>query len=138
MEITPYLNFNGNCEAAFRFYETALGGKITFISTWGESPMADQALPGWACKIVHITLEAGACKIHGSDSPGEDYQKPQGISLALGVPSVTEAERVFQALSEGGTVQVPLQETYWTQRFGMLTDRFGIPWLINCEEPVSG
>lgn len=131
MQITPYLNFNGNCEAAFRFYEKALGGKITFLSRWGESPMAGQAPPGWGDKILHLTFEAGGHKIQGTDSPGEHYRKPQGITLSLGISSPEEAERVFEALSEGATVHMPLQETYWARRFGMLTDQFGIPWLIN-------
>lgn len=136
MKLTPYLSFNGQCEAAFRFYEKCLGGKIAFMMTFGESPMAEQAPPEWSKKILHTTLAVGDQVLHGSDAFPGAYQKPQGISVSISITSVADAERIFHALAEKGEVQMPIQETFWAQRFGVLTDQFGTPWLINCEKPM--
>ena len=130
MNMNPYLSFNGQCEAAFKFYEQCLGAKITFMMTWEGTPMADQAPPGWGKKILHATLAIGEQVLQGSDSPADDEHK--GFAIALGMEDPAEAERIFQALSENGKVQMPLQQTFWALRFGMLTDQFGIPWMINC------
>lgn len=135
MRLNPYLSFNGQCEAAFQFYEKALGGKISMFMRFEDSPMAGQMPPGWGKKIIHVTLTVGDQTLQGSDAPPDRYQKPQGISVALNTTDVKEAERVFQALGEGAAVQMPLQETFWAQRFGMLTDRFGTPWMVNCGKP---
>jgi len=134
MRLNPYLSFNGQCEAAFRFYETCLGGKITFMMTYGDSPMAAQAPPDWGKKIVHATLAVNDSILQGSDVTPEHYEKPQGISVNLNMSDAREAERIFKALAENGTVQVPIQETFWAQRFGVATDQFGTPWIINCEK----
>ena len=133
MTVAPYLNFKGNCREAFEFYEKALGGKIEFISTFGESPMAEQCGPGTEDMIMHVCMTLGDSKIMASDCPPEYFEKQQGISITLGVDSVQEAERVFGALSEGGTVRMSLEKTFWAERFGMVVDRFGTPWMINCE-----
>ena len=135
MKLTPYLSFDGQCEAAFHFYEKCLGGKITFMMTFGESPMADQAPPEWSKKILHTTLTVGDQLLQGSDAFPGAYQKPQGISVSISITAVADAERIFHALAEKGEVQMPIQETFWAQRFGVLTDQFGTPWLINCEKP---
>jgi PhnB protein len=135
MKITPYLNFNGQCEEAFQYYEKHLGGKITFKMTFGESPMAAEAPAGWGGKLMHATLAIGDGLLQGADGYGEHYQKPQGFSIALSPADAAEAERIFAALADGGTVGMALQQTFWALRFGMVTDRFGIPWMVNCEAP---
>src|SRR5919112_5802116 len=136
MQLNPYLMFDGQCEAAFRFYEQALGGTIVAIMTFGESPMAEQTPAELRGQIMHARLIVGDTVLLGSDAPGERYEKMKGFSVALGVDEPAEAERVFNALAAGGTVTMPIQETFWARRFGMLTDRFGTPWMVNCEKPM--
>jgi PhnB protein len=133
LKLNPHLTYNGQCEAAFQLYERCLGGKIVTMLTYGDSPMADQVPADWGRKIVHATLTVGESVLYGADVRPEQYQPPSGIHMVLGLDSPAEAERIFQALSEGGTVQMPLQETFWAVRFGTLVDRFRISWEINCE-----
>lgn len=133
MRINPYLTFNGQCEAAFRFYEACLGGKITFMMTYGESPQAEKTAPEWRTKLIHASIALGDHILTGVDTPPDHYQKPQGMSVLLSLDAAAEAERVFAALAEDGQVTMPLQETFWAQRFGMLVDRFGTPWMVNCQ-----
>ncbi len=133
MAIDTYLLFDGRCAEAFKFYEKVLGGKIDGIMTHGESPMADKVAPEWRDKVIHVHMKVGDRVLMGSDTPPQHYQQPQGFSVSLGVRDVAEAERLFRALSEGGKVGMPLQKTFWSAAFAMLTDRFGIPWMINCE-----
>ena len=136
MQLTPYLSFNGQCEAAFTLYERCLGGKIECMMTY-ESRPDDYAVPAeWRKKILHATLRVGDQLLMGADPPPERYQKPQGFSLTLGLKDQAEAERVFEALAEKGTVEMALQETFWAVRFGVLVDRFGITWTVNCERPA--
>ncbi|HXI82558.1 MAG TPA: VOC family protein [Verrucomicrobiae bacterium] len=134
MQLNPYLSFNGQCEAAFKFYERCLGGKIVFTMTYGESPMADKVPADWGKKILHVRLMVGDQALMGADAPPKHYEKPQGFSVTIAVDDPADAERIFHALSEKGTVSMPIQKTFWAQRFGMLVDQFGIPWMINCEE----
>jgi PhnB protein len=134
MQMNPYLTFNGQCEAAFKFYEQCLGGKIVMMVTHGETPMAKQVSPEWQTKIVHARLLVGETSLMGSDAPPEHYQEMKGFSVSLGIDDPAEADRVFHALAEKGTVQMPIQKTFWALRFGMLVDRFGTPWMINCEQ----
>ncbi len=136
MKVQPYLTFNGQCKEAFQFYEKCLKGKIQFMMTNGESPMAEKTPPDQRNRIMHVSLAVGDQTIAGADAPPQYYSKPQGFSVALNVPDQAEAERVFQALSDGATVQMPIQETFWAKRFGMLVDRFGTPWMVNCEKPM--
>jgi PhnB protein len=136
MQLNPYLTFNGQCEAAFKFYEQCLGGKIVMMMTHGESPMAEKTAEEWRNKILHAQLTIGDIVLMGSDSPPEYFEKPQGFSVNLQFEDVAEAERVFQALAESGTVRMPLQETFWAKRFGMFVDRFGTPWMVNCSEAI--
>ena len=136
MQLNPYLTFNGQCEAAFKFYEQCLGGKIVMMMPHGESPMAEQTADEWRNKILHAQLVIGDIVLMGSDSPPDYFEKPQGFSVNLQFEDVAEAERVFQALAEGGTVRMPLQETFWAKRFGMFVDRFGTPWMVNCSEAI--
>jgi PhnB protein len=135
MQINPYINFNGQCEAAFKFYEKVLGGKIVGTMTFGGSPMADQAPAGWQEKIMHAALKVDDSLLMGSDAP-DRYVPMQGSYVSIGVKDPAEAERIFHALAENGQVQMPIQETFWAPRFGMLVDRFGISWMVNCE-PAS-
>ncbi len=136
MRLTAYLSFNGQCEEAFKFYERCLGGKIQFMMTYGNSPMAQQTPAAQHNRIMHVTLAVGDQVLQGADAPPEYYRPPQGFSVAIGVQSPAEAERIFHALAEGATIKMPLQETFWAQRFGMLIDRFGTPWILNCEKPM--
>ena len=133
MQLNPYLNFNGQCEEAFKVYEKCLNGKIEFIMTQEESPMADKTPPEWKKKIMHATLRFGEQVIMGADAPPKYYQQPQGFSVSISLNDPAEAERIFKELSAGGSVRMPLEKTFWAERFGMFTDRFGTPWMINCE-----
>jgi len=133
MEVNPYLNFNGNCEEAFNFYAKTFNGKILFKITHGETPEGHRN-PEFKDKIMHATLQIGDRVIMGSDAPPQYYSKPQGVYVSLNVKEVSESERIYNALAENANkVELPLQETFWAERFGMLTDRYGIPWMINCE-----
>ena len=136
MELNPYLSFDGRCEAAFKFYEKALGGKIVAMLTYGETPMAEQSPAEWRGKIAHARLSVGDRLLMGSDAPPDRYEPAKGTSVILGVDQPAEAERVFKALSEKGAVCMPIEETFWARRFGMVVDQFGIPWMINCERPA--
>jgi len=137
MQVNPHLAFNGECEAAFRFYGNCLGGKISFLMSYGDSPMAAEVPSDWRNKILHATLEVGSYRITGADVPPGQYRRPEGFSVALNVVAAEEAEQVFRRLSEGGTIQVALQETFWAVRFGMVVDRYGIPWMVNCGRPQN-
>jgi PhnB protein len=133
MDVNPYLNFNGNCEEAFRFYEKHLGGKIESIHTFAGSPMENQLPPEWGNKVMHIRMKVGTTVLMGSDAPGDRYQAPQGFSVSLNLKDESEADRVYAALSMKGKILMEIQQTFWAKRFAMFTDRFGIPWMINCE-----
>ena len=136
LQLNPYLSFNGQCEAAFKFYERLLGGKIECIMPY-ESRPTDYPVPAeWRKNILHVTLRVGDQVLMGADVPPDRYKKPQGFSITLGLKDPAEAERIFQALTEIGTVEMALQETFWAVRFGVLVDRFGIPWTVNCERPA--
>ena len=132
MQLSPTVSFNGQCKEAFTFYQKCLGGRIQVMMTWGESPMADQVPPEWRDKIIHTSLIVGETSLLGSDAPPGSYEKPRGFSVAIHIDNPADAERVFKALSEGGTIQMPLEQTFWATRFGMVVDRFDIPWMVNC------
>ena len=133
MRLNPYLRFDGQCAEAFRFYERVLDGKIDMMMRYGESPMADQVPPEGRDRIMHCSLSAGSMTLMGADGPPTDAIS-NGCAVMLGVDTPEEAERVFAALSEGGSSQMPMQQTFWSVRFGMVTDRFGTPWMVNCEQ----
>jgi len=134
MQVSFHLVFGGQCEAAFQFYERALGGKIVNILTYGHSPMAEQVPPEWHGKIVHATFAVGETVLAGADVLPDKYVRPQGFYVLLGDNDAMDAERMFSALAENGEVHMAIQRTFWSQRFGVLTDQFGIPWEINCEQ----
>jgi PhnB protein len=135
MQVSPYLSFKGECEAAFKFYEQCLGAQPGAIFRYAGSPMADQAPAGWSDKVMHGSITIGDLVLMGADIAPDQYEEPKGFSLSLQIKSVAEAERVFNELSKDGSVVLPLEKTFWAVRFGMLVDRFGVPWMINCEGP---
>jgi PhnB protein len=136
MQLNPYLNFNGQCEAAFKFYERCLGGKIESMFPHAGTPAAEYAPPEWGDKILHASMVVGGSVLMGSDAPPDRYEAPKGFSVSLQIDDPADAERIFHALAENGVVQMPIQETFWATRFGMLVDQFGIPWMVNCGEPA--
>jgi PhnB protein len=132
-QLNAYLGFDGNCAEAMRFYERVLGGKLEMIMTVGESPMCDQVPPGNENRVMHARMVIDQTVIMAGDAMAgcEPYQGMKGFSMTLSYPSAAEAKPVFEALSEGGTVTMPLHKTFWAESFGMLTDRFGTPWIVN-------
>lgn len=134
MQLNPYLNFNAQCETAFKFYEQVLGGKVTFMMTWGEMPGADQFPAETHKLIMHATLSVGDEVLMGADAPPDRYQQPKGMNVSIHLKGITDGERIFNALAENGSVTMPFQETFWSPGFGMCVDQFGIPWMVNCEQ----
>lgn len=133
MQVVPYLSFNGQCEAAFRFYEQCLGGQLGPMFRYGESPMAEQVPPDWHDKVMHASVMVGERTLMGADMAPGQYEAPKGFTLSIQLKSATDAERIFGELSKDGNVAMPLEKTFWAERFGMVVDRFGTPWTINCE-----
>ncbi len=134
MDLSPHLSFDGQCAAAFTFYEKHLGGKIVTMMTHGDSPAKDRVPPDWRDKIIHARLEIGGQALMGMDAPPSHYARPQGMFVTFSLPTSADAERVFKALTEDGSVTMPFQKTFWSNGFGMVVDRFGIPWMINTIE----
>src|SRR5579862_2166344 len=137
MQLNPYLLFNGDCEAAFKLYETVLGGKIEALIPHEGAPGTEQLPPEWKKKVMHARMTVNGQVIMASDAPPGRYSKPGGFSVNISVTDPMEADRIFNALSEGGTVHMPIGETFWALRFAMFTDRFGIPWMVNCEKTAE-
>jgi len=133
MQLNPYLFFNGQCEAAFKFYAQVLGGKIDGMLTHAGTPAEQQVPAEWRDKIMHARLIVGDQVLMASDAPPDHYEKPTGFSVSIQIKDKAEAERIFNALAEGGKVQMPFGQTFWAAGFGMCVDRFGIPWMVNCE-----
>lgn len=134
MKMNPYLTFHGNCEEAFRFYAPILGGEIVAMMTHKDTPAEAHTPPEWHDKILHARLIFGDNVLMASDAPPGRGHPMQGFSVSLVIDDQNEAQRVYHALMEGGTATMPLQETFWAHLFGMFTDRFGTPWMINCEK----
>jgi PhnB protein len=137
MHLNAYLNFGGDCREAFEFYASCLGGKIEMMLSHAEAPVSEQTPAAWRDKIMHARLVVGSEILMGADSPPEYHEKAQGFAVSVIVDEVEEAERIFAALSDRGNVRMDMQETFWAQRFGMLTDRFGTPWMVNCPRPMQ-
>ncbi len=133
MQINPYLSFNGQCEAAFTFYQQCLGGQLGTIFRYAGTPMADNVPPDWHDKVMHGSITVGDQVLMGGDVAPDQYEEPKGFSLSIQITSTADAERIFRDLSVDGRIVVPLEKTFWADRFGMVVDRFGMPWLINCE-----
>ena len=134
MKLNSYLTFNGQCEAAFKFYEQCLGGKIVAMVTHAGTPAEEHVPAEWRNKIMHARLVVGDEVLMGSDAPPDRYEQSKGFSVTVGVDDPKDAERIFDALAKNGTVKMPIQKTFWAARFGMLVDQFGIPWMVNCEQ----
>ena len=130
MHISPYIQFNGNCEEAFNFYVKAIGASIEMMSRFEGSPAEAQTSPEWRKKIIHARLRIGNTQLLASDSPPGRYEAGAGYHVALLTDSVEDADRIFKALSQGGQVHVPIAETFFAPRFGMLADKYGIRWMI--------
>ncbi|MCM2251593.1 MAG: VOC family protein [Ramlibacter sp.] len=129
--LDSYLFFNGNCAQAVRFYEAALGGKLEMMMTYAQSPQPEHCPAGSEDRIMHASLKIDGRSLMASDVPaGESYAGMNGFSLSLNYSSADEARRVFDKLAEGGKVTMPLAKTFWAEAFGMLTDRFGTPWMV--------
>jgi PhnB protein len=133
MEFVPYLNFSGSCKEAFTFYHQVLGGELTQMITH-----EDMGIPGLDERtkslILHARLEVGEQRLMGSDVTDDVSSPPSPVQVALQVDTAEEAERIFSALADGGTIIIPIAEQQWAVRFGFLADRYGIPWMINCEQ----
>jgi PhnB protein len=137
MQVNPYLFFNGQCEEAFKFYEKLLNGKILAMMPHEGSPAENSVSADWRKKIIHARMMVGDQTLMGSDAPPPHQEKPQGFSVNLGFSDPAEAKRIFEALADGGTIKMPFSETFWAKGFGMLVDRYGIPWMVNCEKAAE-
>ena len=134
MRSNPYLMFDGRCAEAFAAYARILGGEITVVQTHGAA-QGDAAPAGWGDKIMHSELRFGENLLMGSDAPPDWYEAPRGMSVALILDSVDDGRGIFEALAEEGAVRLDFQEVPWAKGFGMLTDRWGIPWMISAGPP---
>lgn len=133
MRISPHLCFDGQCREAMHLYREVLGGALQTMLTYGESPTASSIDPRWHDRIVHATLVLGVIELTGVDVLPGSYQRPQGFFVTLTVAGIARAREVFMALAEGGTITLPFEKTFWSPGFGVLTDRFSIPWEINTD-----
>ena len=133
MKWNPHIAFNNRCKEAFEFYERCLGGKVVDMIRYADTPAGEHMPSGTGDRIMHARLVLGDQVLMGCDAhPAMPYDGIRGCDVAVQVETPAEAERLFAALAEGGSVQMPIGETFWSARFGMVTDRFGVPWMINC------
>ncbi|WP_341503450.1 YciI family protein [Gallaecimonas sp. GXIMD4217] len=132
--MVPYLSFQGDCRQAFAFYAERLGGEITAMRTFAETPMAAEMPAPMQDKIVHARLRLGQLELMASDAHPDQYQATAGFHVCLQFDEPAELELAFDGLSEGASILMPVAETFWARRFGMLVDRFGIPWMFNCNK----
>jgi PhnB protein len=135
VQLHTYLNYGGNCEQAFRFYEQHLGGKITFLMRHGEAPEPTPAPEGWKNAVLHARMSLGETELMGADIPPDRFQPMRSAYLSLTVGSAEEADRVYALLSEGGQIFMPMAETFFATRFAMLRDRFGTSWMLQHPKP---
>ena len=134
MKLNPYLHFDGNCEEALNFYSKLLGAKVLLMMRYSDAPECKDSPVEIRNKIIHGRIALGEDIIMASDAPPGRYAKPSGFSINVGVKTPEEAEKIFAALMENGSIHMPIEETFWAHRFGMGADRFGIPWMVNCEK----
>ena len=134
MQLHTYVNYGGNCEQAFRFYEQHLGGKVTMLMRHGDQPSPTSVSPDWKDAVLHARMDLGGTELLGADIPG--YQPMRSAYLSLTVDSNEEAERIYALLSEGGQLFMPMQETFYAYKFSMLQDKFGINWMVIHERPM--
>ncbi len=137
MHVNAYLMFKGNCEEAFKYYAKVTGGKIEMMMPHKGSPAEAQTPPEWQNKILHANLKIGNTNIMASDAPpGRQYKENGGFCVSLAVDTPEDAERIFNAFADGGTVGMPMSETFFALKFGMVNDRFGTPWMVICEKKM--
>ena len=136
MKLHTYLNFGGNCEEAFRFYEKNLGGNIEMMMRYADQPDPKNVPPGQEKFVLYANMTMGETQLMGSDVPPERFQPMRSVYLSLTVDSSEEAERIFKLLCDGGEVFMPMAETFFAHRFGMLRDRFGTSWMILHQKPM--
>jgi PhnB protein len=136
MKLHTYLNFGGNCEEAFRFYEKNLGGKIEMMMRYADQPDPKNVPPGTEKYVLYLNMTIGETQLMGSDVPPDRFQPMRSVYLSLAVDSSEEAERIFKLLAQGGEVFMPMEETFFAHRFGMLRDRFGTSWMILHQKPM--
>ncbi len=135
LELEPYLQFDGDCEEALNFYKGIFGGEITSVNRFEGSPMESEVPPDYKNKIMHANFKAPTLKFMGSDGmPGTTARGGGHVSLSLGGRDIAEGQRVFDALAAGGTVTMPFADTFWGAKFGMITDKYGIDWMVNIEK----
>ena len=133
--VKPYLNFNGNCEEAINYYKDCMNGEVLFMQRYGDSPMNSE---GMEDKVMHTTLKIGDSVIMASDCPpGNETTSGNNISLAIGTNDAAQAETFFNKMADGGQITMPMQKTFWAERFGMLTDKFGINWMLTATSPTE-
>ena len=139
MKVQPYITFGGRCEEALEFYKKSIGAEVTGVLRWKDSPDKDmKGPPGSEEKIMNASFRIGDNKLMADDGMGEKKAVEfKGMTLVIEVADDAEAKRVFTALSEGGNVTMPLAKTFWTSSFGTLTDKFGVPWMVNVEAPAA-
>lgn len=137
MDLVTYLAFDGDCEAAFKHYAKVLRGEILMMMRGADMPPEVAISPEAAKRIMHARLKVGDRLLMGGDAHVGSAAKPQGFCAHIMIEDPIEAERIYRELGEGGTSTMPLHETFWARRFGMLTDRFGVPWMVNCEKPMG-
>ena len=135
MKLNPYLNFPGTCKEAMMTYAAVLGGEIVAMMTYGDMPGENEIPEDLADKIAHARIAIGDDLLMASDAAPDRFKPMQGVSVTLNIPEPAEANRVFAALIEGGTEIIPMTETFWAFKFGVLVDRFGTQWMINCMKP---
>lgn len=137
MILNTYLFFSGQCEEAFQLYQRVLGGEIVLMLRHAGTPAAGHVPADWQDKIMHACLELDGRKLMGSDAPPGRSRPMGGFSVRIAAADPNEAERVFAALAEGGEITMPLQRTFWSERFGSLVDRFGVSWMVDCEPSAA-
>ena len=131
------MSFKGDCEAAFLHYAEHLGGRVAALYRYEGTPLENDVPDGWHEKIMHGSIAFGDQVLMAGDVAPARYEEPKGFSLSVHIKGVAQAERVFAALADGGKIVMPMASTFWTARFGMVVDRFGVPWLINGEDDSS-
>jgi PhnB protein len=136
MKVSPYLNYGGNCEDAFRFYEKHIGAKVTFMMTHEQAPAPGNVPDNWKKKILYAHMLIGESEIMGSDVPSERFEPMRSVYLSLSVASNEEAERIHALFSQGGEIFMAMQETFFAHRFSMLRDKFGTSWMIIHQRPA--
>ena len=138
MKVQAYISYRGRCEEALEFYKTAIGAEVTGLMRWKDSPdAAMKPQPGFGEKVMNASFRIGDTALMADDGPGEAHAEFKGMTLAIEVADDAEAQRVFTALGQGGKVTMGLMKTFWTSSFGMLTDKFGVPWMVNVAAPKA-